>query len=141
MTTLTPEETKLARKALADMATKCDNAIDGIYEADPADWNYEFPEDLEETLATRRSTAQGLAERIHRQGNAGKERVTLTSEDAIVLADILRELVADLEADLEREMDSGPEAGNFDYYRILEDRLTNLKSLQLHTKTLSQASH
>ncbi|MGP5220423.1 hypothetical protein [Arthrobacter rhombi] len=113
MTTLTPEETELARKALADMATKCDNAIDGIYETDPADWNYEFPEGLEEALATRRSTAQNLAERIHEQGSVGKEPVPLTSEDATVLADVLRELVADLEADVEREMVSGPRNNRF----------------------------
>lgn len=134
MTTLTPEETKLVRKALTDMATKCDNAIEAIYEADPADWNHEFPEDLEEALATRRGTAQDLADRIHEQGGAGKEPVTLTGEDAAVLADILRELVADLEADLEREMVSGPEAGNFDYYWILKDRLDELKRLQARTQ-------
>lgn len=137
MTSLTPEETKLARKALADMATKCDNAIDGIYEADPADWNYEFPEDLEETLTTRRSTAQDLAERIHEQGSAGRAAVTLTSEDATVVADILRELVADLEADVEREMVSGPETGNFDYIEILKDRLSSLKDLHLSTQISS----
>lgn len=137
MTTLTPEETKLARKALADMATKYGNAIDGIYEADPADWNYEFPEGLEDTLADRRSTAQDLAERIHEQGSAGKESVTLTSEDAAVLADVLRELVADLEAGVEREMVSGPEAGNFDYYWILKDRLSSLKDLHLSTQISS----
>ena len=59
---------------LNNMATKCDNAIDGIYEADPADWSYEFAEGLEETLATRRNTAQALAERIHGQGSAGKDQ-------------------------------------------------------------------
>ena len=60
--------------------------------------------------------------------------MTPTNEDANVLADILRELVADLEADMEREMDSGPEAGNFDYYRILEGRLSTLKELHLRTQ-------
>lgn len=137
MTTLTSEEATLARKALADMATKYDNAIEAIYEADPADWNHEFPEALEETLATRRSTAQNLVERIHEQGSAGKEPVTLTSEDATFLADMLRELVADLEADVEREMVSGPEAGNFDYIEILEDRLSNLRSLHLSAQLTS----
>ncbi len=138
MLTLSPEETVQANKALSDMTSKCSNAIDSIHGGGLEAWSHEFPTDLEGSLIARRSAAQGIAERMNDMRTAaGEEPITLTKKDSIVLSDILRELVDDCESELERELASGPEAGNFDYCEILEDRLATLKNFHLRIQAAS----
>lgn len=126
---ISEEETELAAGALRDITGKCERAIDGIYGDDPAKWNHEFPQELEDALTQRINTSKDLESRIKDLQATRTNQMSLSEHDVALLLSILDERARDVEAQHERELEAGPEVGNFDYVQILADKANALRGL------------